>query len=80
MLSDSKMVAHQAFNVVHVPGADEAKALAGYGVDLAKYSGQNHGNFAVPAIFMVDAKGVVRFVHVDEDYILAVADKLLTAQ
>jgi peroxiredoxin len=88
MLSDSKLVAHQAFKVVHVPGPDEAKALAGYGIELAKFSGESHGNFAVPAVFMVDRSGVIRFAHVDEDYqvrpsvqqLLEVADKIAAAK
>ncbi len=88
MLSDSDLTIHKAFKVVHVPGAAEAKALAGYGIDLAKHSGQDHGSFAVPAVFMIDETGVIRFAHVDEDYkvrpsvaqLLAVADKLTMAR
>jgi peroxiredoxin len=68
MLSDPKLVAHKAFHVVHVPGEAEAKALAGFGVDLEAYSGENHHSFAVPAIFLVDKVGKVRWQHVDEDY------------
>ncbi len=67
-LSDPKLAAHKAFNVVHVPGADEKAGLAKYGVDLESYSGEKHGNFAVPAVFLVDRKGIVRFVHIDDDY------------
>ena len=85
MLSDSDLVAHKAFNVVHVPPEAEAKALAGYGIDLAQYSGKAHNNFAVPAIFLVDRSGVIKWVHVDEDYktrpspkqMLEVADRTL---
>jgi peroxiredoxin len=68
MLSDSMLVAHKAFNVVHVPAEAEAKAMAGFGVDLEKFSGQKHHSFAVPAIFLVDQSGVVRWEHVDNDY------------
>ncbi len=68
ILSDSKLVAHKAFKVMRTPGADEAKALAGYGIDLKAYSGEAHGSFAVPAMFLVDKKGTIRFAHADEDY------------
>jgi peroxiredoxin len=68
MLSDSKLVAHRAYHVVHVPGDAERKAFASYHIDLAAYSGESHGDFAVPAIFLVDRDTTVRFVHVDEDY------------
>jgi peroxiredoxin len=88
MLSDSKLTVHQAFKVVHVPSPEEAKALAGYGIDLAGYSGEQHGNFAVPAVFLIDRGGMIRFAHVDEDYkvrpsvaqLLAVADKVLASK
>ncbi|MGH8211205.1 MAG: peroxiredoxin-like family protein [Steroidobacteraceae bacterium] len=68
MLSDSKLVAHKAFNVVHVPGDAEQRALTGYGVDLTAYSGESHKSFAVPSIFLVDRSGIVRFAHIDQDY------------
>lgn len=88
MLSDSKLTAHQAYHVVHVPGDAERKALTGYGIDLAAYSGETHGDFAVPAIFLVDRDATVRFVHVDEDYktrpsakqMLAVVDRIFVAK
>jgi peroxiredoxin len=85
MLSDSNLSAHKAFNVVHVPPEVEAKALVGYGIDLDKFSGQAHHSFAVPAVFLVDRTGVVRWSHIDEDYktrpsarqMLEVADRVL---
>lgn len=85
MLSDSNLVAHRAYKVVHVPGEAERKGLAKYGIDLAAYSGESHGSFAVPALFLVDRDGTVRFVHADEDYMtrpsaqqmLAVVDRVL---
>ena len=68
MLSDSKLVAHKAFGVVHVPADAEAKALAGFGVDLEAYSGQTHHSFAIASIFLVDRGGVIRWRHIDDDY------------
>ena len=68
MLSDSDLATHRAFNVVHVPKEAEAKGLAKFGVDLEQYSGKSHHSFAVPAIFLVDRAGVVRWVHIDDDY------------
>lgn len=85
MLSDPKLLAHKAFNVVHVPGDAEQHALTGYGVDLTVYSGETHKSFAVPSIFLVDRAGIVRFAHIDQDYrtrpsiqqMLTVADSTL---
>jgi peroxiredoxin len=84
MLSDSKLVAHKAFKVVHATGEEEQKKMASFGVDLGAYSGESHKSFAIPSVFLVDKGGVVRFAHVDEDYktrpsakqLLGVADKL----
>lgn len=85
MLSDSRLVAHQSYRVIHVPGEAEREILAGYEVDLASHSGEAHGSFAVPASILVDRSGVVCFVHVDEDFktrpsaeqLLAVAERTL---
>ena len=85
MLSDSDLAVHKAFHVVHVPADAEAKALAGHGVDLEKYSGQRHHSFAVPAIFLIDRTGTIRWRHIDEDFktrptpaqMLDVADRAL---
>lgn len=85
MLSDSKLVAHGAYHVIHVPGDAERTALASFGVDLAAYSGESHGEFAVPALFLVDRQRTIRWVHVDEDYqtrpsvtqLLAIIDRTL---
>jgi peroxiredoxin len=84
MLSDSKLTVQSAFKIVHKTGAEEQAALAGYGVDLQAYSGETHKNFATASLFYIDRGGVIRFVHVDEDYktrpspaqMLAVADRL----
>jgi peroxiredoxin len=85
MLSDPKLVAHQAFNVVKNNTDEEIKKLSGYGIELDKFSGEKHGKFAVPSVFLVDKTGTVRFAHVDSDYqtrpspaqLLAASDKAL---
>ncbi len=88
MLSDSKLVVHNAYKIVHKTSPEERQALAGYGIDLQAYSGETHGNFATAALFYVDKKGVVRFAHVGDDYktrpspaqMLAIADKLASTK
>jgi peroxiredoxin len=84
MLSDSKLVAHKAFKVVHATSEEEQKKMAGFGVDLRAYSGEAHASFAIPSVFLVDKAGMIRFAHVDEDFktrpsakqLLGVVDKL----
>lgn len=68
MLSDSKLAAHQAFKVVHQPGEQERAAFKQYGLDLAAYSGEAHGAFAVASMFLIDKGGTIRFAHADDDY------------
>lgn len=83
MLSDSGLKVHSAYKIVHKTSAEEREKLASFGVDLAAYSGQPHGNFATAAIFFVD-KGKIRWAHVGEDYqtrpspkqMLAIADQM----
>jgi len=87
ILSDPKLVAHRAFNVVHVADAAQVKRLAGLGIDLDAYAGESHHSFAIPSIFLVDRSGVIRFVHVDEDYetrpsarqLMQIAERVLAA-
>jgi peroxiredoxin len=40
----------------------------GYGIDLEKASGQTHHILPVPAVLVIDAAGVVQFVHADPNY------------
>lgn len=85
MLSDSKLVAHRAYRVVHTTTFEERQAFAAHGLDLTAYSGESHGSYAVPATLVIDRSGAVRFVHVDADYktrpsakqMLEVVDKVL---
>jgi peroxiredoxin len=68
MLSDGDMLAHKAFNVIHVAPEAEQKALLGYGINLEAASGKTHHSFAVPAIFLVDKTGAIQWMHIDEEY------------
>jgi peroxiredoxin len=85
MLSDSTLVAHKAFNVVHVQTEAEAKGMTAYGINLETYSGQTHHSYAVASLFLVDKAGKIRWEHVDDNYttrptpaqMLEVADRVL---
>jgi peroxiredoxin len=88
MLSDSTLIAHKAFNVVHVQTEVEATNMKKFGVDVEQYSGQKHHSFAVPAIFLIDRAGKIRWQHIDNDFktrpspaqMLEVADRVLVAK
>ena len=68
VLSDSKLAFINAFHVAnHVDDATIAR-LKGYGVDLEKFSGQTHHTIAIPALFLVDKHGVIRWAHDDPTF------------
>jgi peroxiredoxin len=68
VLSDSDATMIEAFHVVNkVDDATLAK-MKGFGVDLESYSGKPHHEIAVPSLFLIDRRGVVRWAHSDPDY------------
>jgi peroxiredoxin len=84
VLSDPDLHAHRAYRAIHQADAAEVETLKGYGMDLERASGRTHHVIAVPAIFLIDRAGVVRWAHADPDYkvrptdaqILAAIDRL----
>jgi peroxiredoxin len=67
VLSDSNLAVHEAFHVVHRADDAEVAKLKGFGIDLETSSGRSHHSFAVPALFLIDRQGVVRWAHADPD-------------
>lgn len=69
LLSDSEMRAARAFGIAfQVPAEIVAKYKSEYQIDLEAASGQTHHLLPHPAVFIVDATGVIRFAHVNPDY------------
>lgn len=69
LLSDSKAHAMRAFGIAFKVENDlVAKYKDDYGIDLEGDSGETHHLLPHPAVFVVDAKGTVRFAHVNPDY------------
>ena len=69
LLSDSPANAARAFGLVfQVPAELVAKYKNEYKIDLEGDSGQTHHLLPHPAVFIVDAGGIIRFVHFDPDY------------
>lgn len=68
VLSDPDLMAHRAYRALHQADQAEVARLKSFGMDLEKSSGRDHHVIAVPAIFVIDARGVVRFAHADSDY------------
>jgi peroxiredoxin len=68
VLSDSDAAMIEAFHVVRNVGDDELAKMKGFGVDLESYSGKMHHKIAIPALFLIDRTGVVRWAHSDPDF------------
>jgi peroxiredoxin len=68
VLSDSDAKIIEAFHVVKKVEGDELAKMKGFGVDLEKSSGHAHHEIAIPALFLVDKGGVVRWAHSDPDF------------
>jgi len=80
LLSDSSMVAAKAFGLAFEVDASTLEKYKGYGIDLEEASGENHHMLPVPAVFIVDTAGTIRFAHSNPDYKVRLSgEKLLEA-
>jgi len=68
LLSDSDMVLSRAFGIAFRVDDPTLEKYSDFGIDLAKSSGRSHHLLPVPAVYIVDARGVIRFAHWDPDY------------
>lgn len=65
VLSDGDLSFVEGFHVAnHLDDATLAK-MKGFGVDVERASGKAHHTIAIPALFLVDTGGVVRWAHDD---------------
>ncbi len=79
LLSDSEAKAIVAFGLAfRVPAADRER-LKGMKMDIDDASGRQHHLLPVPAVYVVDAEGVVRFVYANPDYKSRLAPEVLLA-
>ena len=68
LLSDSPMDASKAFGIAFKVDAQTVDRYKEYGIDLEKSSGYDHHLLPVPAVFIVDQEGVVKFTYVNPDH------------
>lgn len=80
LLSDSRMQAARAFGIAFRVDDATVRRYLEHGIDLEAASGETHHELPVPAVFLVDQRGVIRFVHVNPDYKVRIsATELLAA-
>jgi peroxiredoxin len=69
LLSDREMKAASSYGVAFIVPDDIRTKYEDYGIDLASVPGNPDAKWLpVPAIFLIDAEGVVRFVHTNPNY------------
>jgi peroxiredoxin len=80
LLSDSNAQAAKAFRVAFRVDDATVEQYKGFGIDLEATQGNTQHILPVPAVFVVDAGGVVQFAHFNPDYKTRLsADELLAA-
>ena len=85
LLSDSKMIAAQAFGLAFRVSQETLDRYKRINIDLDDASGENHHLLPVPAVFIVGQDGIIRVeyvnpnykVRIDPDVILAAAKSAL---
>jgi len=78
LYSDNSMDASKAFGIAFRVDDQTYKALIGFGVNIEEASGHSHRLLPVPAAFLVDKDGVIRFHYANADYKVRVSsDKLI---
>ena len=82
LLSDSEVQAARAFGVAYRLDDATYEKYKGYGLDLEQTQGAKHHELPVPAVFIVDRSGTIRFAHSNPDYTvrLGAADVLAAAK
>src|SRR5258708_4416149 len=68
LLSDSSMEMTQKFGLAFKLSEKTLKDYKDWGLDIEGASGQRHHVLPVPAAFIVDTKGVIRFAFFNPDY------------
>lgn len=68
LLSDSKMEFSKAFGLAFRVDDGTVEKYQTYGIDLDKASGEHHHLLPVPAVYIVDRRGEIKFAHWSPDY------------
>lgn len=68
ILSDNKMTAARAFGIAFRVDDATVEQYKKFNIDLEKASGETHRQLPVPAVFIVDTQGIIRFAYANPDY------------
>ncbi len=68
VLSDKGMTIMNEYRVTYSVDTAVVSKYKSYGIDFNVVNGSNGEHLPVPAVFIVDPNGTIRFVHFDPDY------------
>ncbi|MFM9957102.1 MAG: peroxiredoxin-like family protein [Phycisphaerales bacterium] len=68
LLADATGTACRAFKTLFDLDEKTREKYQGYGIDLSKNNENGQWQLPVPATYVIDTKGTVRYVHFDPDY------------
>lgn len=75
--SDSDFAAINAFGVGYRVPAEIVEKSRGYGIELPPLPDRSGAGLPVPAVFIIDAKGVIQFSYANPDYRIRLSSELL---
>ena len=79
LISDSKAQLIDAMGLGFVVDAETLEKYKGYGIDLEKSSGETHHILPVPAVYLVDPTGLIKFSYVNPNYKVRLESGVLMA-
>jgi len=68
LLSDRDNAVARQFGLVFVLSAPLRTAYGKFGIDLAKFNGDDSWTLPIPASYVIDRGGTIRYADVDPDY------------
>ena len=79
LISDSKAQLIDAMGLGFTVDAETIEKYKGYGIDLEKSSGETHHILPVPAVYLVDQTGLIKFSYVNPNYKVRLESGVLMA-
>ncbi|MBD3419703.1 MAG: redoxin domain-containing protein [Chitinivibrionales bacterium] len=77
LYSDSSMAALQEFGLVFRVDDETLKRYDKFGIDLNTASGKEHNLLPIPAVYIIDTGGIIRFAYANPDYKTRLDEKKL---
>ena len=68
LLSDARLSAAEAFGLAFRMSDDYYQRAKEFGVDMEEASGETHHALPIPAAYLIDTEGVIRFGHANPNY------------